>query len=77
MLLQETRVKRKVLLLTELTQPAFTCLKLTIETLEKVVKHFHGNGVVLIPLLLTITYFTPCSSVSIVNFDYAIAAGCI
>ena len=39
-----------------LSQPAFTCTKLTIETLEQGVK-----------------YFTPCSSVSIVNFEHAIA----
>ena len=38
-------------------QPTFTCSKLTIETLEQGVKHI----------------FTPCSSVSIVNFEHVIA----
>ena len=38
-----------------LTQPAFTCSKLTVETL--------GQGV---------KYVTPCSSVSIVNFEHVI-----
>ena len=31
-----------------------------------------ANDVVLVSLLLTLTYFTPCSSVSIVNFDHVI-----
>ena len=39
-------------LLPVLSEPAITCLKLTIETLEQLW-----------------TYFTPCSSVSIVNFE--------
>ena len=30
-------------------------------------------GVALMSLLLTLTYFTPCSSVSIVNFEHVIA----
>ena len=49
----------------ERTQPAFTCSKLTTET-----------GVVLVSLLLIRTYFTPCSHVSIVNFEHVIA-GCV
>ena len=31
------------------------------------------NGVALVFLLLTLTYFTPCSSVSILNFEHEIA----
>ena len=31
------------------------------------------NSVVLVSLLLTLTYFTPCYSVSIVNFEHVIA----
>ena len=42
------------------TQPAFTCSKLTIETAEQVVKYVQN-------------YFTPCSSVSVVNFEHVIA----
>ena len=38
------------------TQLAITCSKLTIETLEEGVKYVQR-------------YFTPCSSVSIVNFE--------
>ena len=34
------------------------------------------DGVVLVSLLLTLTYFTPCSSVSIVTFDQ-VNAGCL
>ena len=30
-------------------------------------------GAVLVSLLLTLTYFTPCSSFSIVNFEHVIA----
>ena len=30
-------------------------------------------GVVLVPLLFTLTYFKSCSSVSIVNFEHVIA----
>ena len=41
-----------------LTQPAFTCSKLTVETL--------GQGV---------KYVTPCSTVSIVNFEHVIITG--
>ena len=41
------------------TQPAITCSKLTIETLEQGVKLW--------------TCFTPCSIVSIVNFEHVIA----
>ena len=33
------------------------------------------TGVVLMPLLLTFTYFTPCSGVSIVNFEHLNAFG--
>ena len=32
------------------------------------------NDVVLVSLLLTWTYFTPCSSVSVVNFEHVITA---
>ena len=32
-------------------------------------------GIVLVSLLLTSTYFTPCSSVSVVNFEQVNAAG--
>ena len=48
------------------TQPVFTCSKLTIETLEQVVKYFQSqhqrhqndaNGVVLVFLLLTLNIF--------------------
>ena len=42
----------------KISQPALTCLKLTIETLEQVKLR---------------TYFTLCSSVSIVNFEHVIA----
>ena len=49
-----------------ITQLAFTCSKLTIETLEQ------GVGVVLVSLLLTLNIFrTLC--VSIVNFEHALA----
>ena len=65
--------------------PAFTCSKLTIETLEQDVKYVQSqqqryqndtSGVVLVSLLLTTCsllltpYFTPCPSVSIVNFEH-------
>ena len=65
------------------TQTAFTCSKLTIETLEQGVKcvrkltietwerrqwcHSH------VFIVNCRTYFTPCSSVSIVNFEHVIA----
>ena len=42
------------------TQSAFTCSKVTIETLEQGVKMFKVNN------------FTSCSSVSIVNFEHVI-----
>ena len=42
-------------------QPAITCSKLTIETLEKVVKYVKS-------------YSSTCSSVSIVNFEQENAA---
>ena len=32
-----------------------------------------NNGVALVFLLLTLTYFAPCSSVSILNFEHEIA----
>ena len=44
------------------TQPAFIYSKLTIETLEQGVR---CSGIVLVSLL-----FTPCSSVSNVNFEH-------
>ena len=50
-----------------LSQPAITCSKLTIETLEQGVKY--TNGVVLVSLLLTLNIFHTFSSVSIVNFE--------
>ena len=67
----------------EFTQPAFTCSKLTIETLEQGVKYVNKYvkvnkanrttpDVALVSLLLT-TYFTPCFNVSIVNFEHVIA----
>ena len=40
-----------------LFQPAFTCSKLTVKTLEQGVKHVHANGVVLVSLLLTLNIF--------------------
>ena len=46
-------------------QPAFTCSKLTILTLEQGVKNVQSSGIV--------TYFAPCSSVSIVNFEHIIS----
>ena len=55
-----------------LTQPKFTCSKLTIETLEQGVKQ-GANGIVLVSLFLTWTYFTPCTSVFIVHFEHVIA----
>ena len=45
-----------------------TCSKLTIETLEQGVKY--ANGVVVVPLLLTLNIFHTCSSVSIVTFEH-------
>ena len=52
----------------------FTCSKLTIETLERSVEYVQSliyvNGIVLVPLLLPLNYFTPFSSVSIVNFEH-------
>ena len=48
---------------TKHSQPAFTCSKLTIETLEKGVKNMFKVNI----------FFTPFSSVSIVNFEHVIA----
>ena len=31
----------------------------------------NNNGIVLVSLLLTLLYFTPCSNVSIINFEQA------
>ena len=46
------------------SQPAITCSKLTIETLkQEQVKSRHQNK------SLLLTYFTSCSSVSIINFE--------
>ena len=53
-----------------ITQSAFTCSKLTIETLERGDKYVQ-SGVVLVSLLLQI--FTPYSGVSFVNFEHVIA----
>ena len=56
------------------SQLSFTCSKSTIETLEKDVKYVHSKlwkhqidvtDVILVFLLLTLTYFTSFSSVSI------------
>ena len=46
------------------SQPPFTCPKLTIETLDQGVKYVQSQ---------LWTYFTPCSTVSIVNFEHVIA----
>ena len=59
-----------------LSQPAFTCSKLTIEIQEQGVKYVqinnkrHQNDANGVSLLLTWIYFTPYSSVSIVNFEH-------
>ena len=45
--------------MTQVSQPAITCSKLTIETIEQGVKHVQS--------------LTPCASVSIVNFEQVIA----
>ena len=57
------------------TQLTFTCSKSSIETLEKDLKYVqiqqerhHVNDVVLVPLLLIGTYFTP-SNVSVIDFE--------
>ena len=47
------------------SQPTFTCSKLTTETLEKGVKYVKFNNID----TRTRTYFTPCSSVSIADFE--------
>ena len=52
------------------SQPAFTCSKLTIETLEQSVK-YGQYGVVLVSLLTLNIFCTLC--VSIVNFEHVIA----
>ena len=46
------------------SQPAFTYSELTTETLEQGVEYVQSW-----------TYFTPCSSVSVVNFKH-VTAGC-
>ena len=46
-----------------ITQSAFTCLKLTIEALGQDVKYVQSQ---------LWTYFIPCSSVSIINFEHVI-----
>ena len=59
----------------DLSQLAFTCSKLAIETVEQGVKDmFKINirttpGVVLVSLMLTLNIFHTFSSVSIVNFE--------
>ena len=45
------------------------CSKLTIKTPER--HHWRRSNV---SLLLTLNYFTPCSSVSIVNFEHIITS---
>ena len=65
------------------TQQAFTLSKLTKETLEQGVKYRpatllkrdSNTGVVLVPILLTLKYSTPCSHVSFVNLEQ-VNAGC-
>ena len=47
------------------TQPAITCSKLTIETIE----HQKAIGIVLMSLLLILNIFMSCSSISIINFE--------
>ena len=60
---------------------SYTYSKLTIETLEQGVKYVQeryqddANDVVLVSLLLLWIYFTPCFSVSVVNFEM-VNAGC-
>ena len=60
---------------------SYTYSKLTIETLEQGVKYVQeryqddANDVVLVSLLLLWIYFTPCFSVSVVNFE-KVNAGC-
>ena len=67
-------------------QPPITCSKLTVETIEQGVKYCQCldlqsksigwglyDGVVLVSVLLNWTYFTCCSSITIVNFEHVIA----
>ena len=49
----------------EFSQPAFTCSKLTTETLEQ--GEWRRSDIFIVK------YFTPCSSASIVSFEIAIA----
>ena len=58
-----------------LTQSAFTCSKLTIEALEQEQYRHQNNTLASFWCLYCYlwTYFTPCSSASIVNFEHVIA----
>ena len=57
------------------TQPAFTCSKVTMETLEQDLKYVQSNNkdTKTTSLAYFTTYFTSCSTVSIVNFEHLIA----
>ena len=48
------------------TQPAFTCSKVTIEMLKQDMSHWRRSGVFIVNVE---HIYTPCSSVSIVNFE--------
>ena len=52
------------------SQPAFTCLKSTIETLEQGVKYVWRRSDVFI---VNFEHISLCSRVSIVNFEHVIA----
>ena len=49
------------------SQPSIACSKLTIDTIEQGTRNaWRRSGVFIVNLF---TYFTPCSSVSFINFD--------
>ena len=48
------------------TQPVFTCSKVTIEMLKQDMSHWRRSGVFIVNVE---HIYTPCSSVSIVNFE--------
>ena len=52
-----------------ITQPAIPCSKLTIETLEQAMFNVNNKDTRTTPMA-PYTYFTPCSSVSNVNFEH-------
>ena len=68
--LKKTRFVQKIkqIWCADPSQPAIACSKLTIETLEQDVNMFKVNNKDT-RTTDAITYFTPCSSVSIVNFE--------